>query len=343
MRRHGPVISVVICCFADERFEDVLDGVEALRHQTLPPAEIVVVVDHNPALLERVRAAVPDVRAVANREPKGSSGARNTGIASTRGEIVAFFDDDAVPEPDCLERMVAHYAGEGVVGVGGSVVAGWCTGRPRWFPEEFDWVIGCTYRGLPTRPAALRNLLGANMSFRRGALDIAGGFAAEMARTGRYPLGVDDTELCIRMRRKLPGSVLVYAPDARVRHKVPATRETWRYFRMRCFAEGLAKAALTTLSGTDESLSSERSYVVRVLPGGVARGLRDAVTGKDGAGAERSLAIIAGLLVTAAGYATGKIQALRRGTSRPQRFASPQAEPAAGRMGAEPQSERAVL
>jgi GT2 family glycosyltransferase len=92
-------ISVVIPCFADERFEDVLDCVVALRRQTLPPAEIVVVVDHNPALLERLRAAVPAVRAVANREPRGSSGARNTGIACTHRDIVAFFDDDAAPEP----------------------------------------------------------------------------------------------------------------------------------------------------------------------------------------------------------------------------------------------------
>jgi GT2 family glycosyltransferase len=342
VRRRGPAISAVICCFADERFEDVLDCVEALGHQTLPPADIAVVVDHNSALLERVRAAVPDVPVVANRESRGSSGARNTGIASTRGEIVAFFDDDAVPEPDCLERMVVHYAGDGVVGVGGSVVPAWCTGRPRWFPEEFDWVIGCTYRGLPTRPTALRNLVGANMSFRRGALDIAGGFAAEMARAGRYPLGVDDTELCIRIRQKLPDSVLVYAPEARVRHKVPATRETWRYFCTRCFAEGLAKAALTAVSGTHEGLSSERSYVVRVLPRGVARGLRNAFTGQDRAGAERSLTIIAGLLVTAAGYASGRIQVLWRGTSRP-RFACLEAQPTGGRTGAEPQSERAVL
>jgi GT2 family glycosyltransferase len=310
-------ISVVIPCFADERFEDVLDCVGALRRQTLPPSEIMVVVDNNPALLARLRAAVPDVRAVANRESRGSSGARNTGIASTRGDIVAFFDDDAAPEPDCLERLAAHYVGERVVGVGGGVVADWCTGRPRWFPPEFDWVVGCTYRGLPTRPAALRNLLGANMSFRRDALEAAGGFSADMARRGRYPLGVDDTELCVRVQRSLPGSVLVYAPEARARHKVPRARETWQYFWKRCLAEGLAKAALMAVSGPGESLSSERSYVVRVLPAGVARGVSDAVTGRDRASMERSLAIVAALLVTSAGYVIGRMRAVRPTVARP--------------------------
>jgi GT2 family glycosyltransferase len=312
MSGDGRAISVVIACFADERFEDVLDCVMALHRQTLRPEEVVVVVDHNPALLERLRAAVPEVRAVANREPRGSSGARNTGIALTHEDIVAFFDDDAAPEPDCLERLAAHYADERVVGVGGGVDADWCTGRPRWFPPEFDWVVGCTYRGLPKRPTPLRNLLGANMSFRRSALVASGGFSVDMARRGRYPLGVDDTEFCIRVQRSLPGSMLVYAPEARARHKVPRARETWRYFLTRCLAEGLAKATLMTICEPGERLSSERSYVVRVLPAGVARGLLDAVTGRNRAGVQRSFAIVTALLVTSAGYVVGRLRALGR-------------------------------
>jgi GT2 family glycosyltransferase len=310
-------ISVVIPCFADERLGDVLHCLAALGRQTIQPAETVVVVDHNPALLERLSAAAPVARTVANRGPRGSSGARNAGIASTRGEIVAFFDDDAAPEPDCLERLAAHYADERVAGVGGGVDPDWRTGRPRWFPEEFDWVVGCSYRGLPTHPAALRNLLGANMSFRRDALAAAGGFSEKMARRGATPLGVDDTELCIRLRRRLPGSVLVYAPEARARHHVPAARATWSYFWRRCLAEGRAKAALTAVSGVGESLSSERSHALRVLPVGMARGVRATATGGDRAGILRSLAILAGLLVTSAGYVLGRLDGARTGSSPP--------------------------
>jgi GT2 family glycosyltransferase len=312
MSLSAPAISVVIPCFSDERFEDVLAGAEALRRQTFPPAETVVVVDHNPALLRRLRRSLPDIRVIGSRRPRGSSGARNTGIASTRGEIVAFFDDDAAPDPECLERLAAHYADERVVGVGGGVSPGWRSARPRWFPEEFDWVVGCSYRGLPDRPAAQRNLLGAAMSFRRDALEAAGGFSAEMARTGTHPLGVDDTEACIRVRRSLPGSILLYAPEARACHRVSAARESLRYFCTRCLAEGRAKAALTSVSGLGESLSSERVYVLRVLPAGVVRGVADTVTGRDLAGVERSLAILVGLLLTTTGYVAGMLQLSRR-------------------------------
>jgi GT2 family glycosyltransferase len=321
-----PAISVVIPCFAEERFEDVLAGLDALGRQTVPPAETVVVVDHNPALLAGLRRSQPGVRVIANREHRGSSGARNTGVAATSGEIVAFFDDDAAPEADCLERLAAHYADERVAGVGGGVSPEWSSGRPRWFPEEFDWVVGCSYRGLPERPAAQRNLLGAAMSFRRLALETAGGFSAEMARTGRHPLGVDDTEACIRVRRIFPGSILLYAPEARARHRVPAARESLRYFCTRCFAEGRAKAALTTVSGWDESLCSERAYVLRVLPAGVLRGVAESVTGRDRAGVERSLAIVAGLLLTTTGYVAGMLQASWRRAVRPRRSADPAVE-----------------
>lgn len=307
MTADSPTVSVVICCYADERFWNVLAAVESVHRQTSPPAEVAVVVDHNPALLERIKAATADVLTVCNDQPKGLSGARNSGIAATRGDVVAFLDDDADAEPNWLERLLAPYADPRVAGVGGAIIPDWSTGRPSWFPDEFDWVVGCTYRGMPVERAAVRNLIGANMSFRRDVFAAAGGFDVGMGRTGSYPLGNDDTEFSIRARRALPGHVLLYEPQARVWHRVPAQRATWRYFSMRCYAEGLAKAALTTVSGSVDGLSSERAYAARTLPRGVARCLRDALAG-DHAGARRSLTIVAGLVITSSAYARGKLQ-----------------------------------
>src|SRR5205085_2959822 len=104
------------------------------------------------------------------------SGSRNSGVTVCRGEIVVFLDDDAVAAPDWLERLLQGYAEPQVVAVGGSIEPVWEEGRPRWFPPEFDWVVGGTYLGLPTATAQLRNLLGCNMSFRRSVLLEAGGF-----------------------------------------------------------------------------------------------------------------------------------------------------------------------
>jgi glycosyltransferase involved in cell wall biosynthesis len=296
--------SVVICAFADERWDALVAAVASVQRQTAPAREVIVVADHNEALLERARRELRDVTVVANDNARGLSGARNTGVALASGDVVAFLDDDAAAAPDWLEHLAAAYADESVLGVGGAIEARWLEGRPRSFPAEFEWVVGCTYAGMPTTASPVRNLIGANMSLRRDVLARAGGFRSDMGRIGRRPLGCEETELCIRAARLIPGGVFLYEPRARVAHLVPASRTTWRYFRSRCYSEGLSKARVAALSGRADGLSSERAYATRTLPSGVARGLADARRG-DVAGLARASAIAFGLAMTAAGYCAG--------------------------------------
>jgi glycosyltransferase involved in cell wall biosynthesis len=240
------------------------------------------------------------------------SGARNSGVAAARGSVVAFLDDDAVAAPDWLERLATAYLDERVLGVGGEIEPVWETGRPRWFPVEFGWVVGCTFRGLPERTSVVRNPIGANMSFRRELFETVGGFRSGFGRVGTRPLGCEETEWCIRAQRRRPDGVMLYEPRARVAHRVTASRVRWRYFTSRCYAEGLSKALVAQVAGKRDALASERSYVARTLPRGIARGLADAGRG-DPAGLARAGAIVVGLSVTAAGYLVGR--AGRAGTA----------------------------
>jgi GT2 family glycosyltransferase len=299
-----PTVSVVICSYSDERWHHLVEAVRSVRAQTTPALELIVAVDHNGALLDRVRRELPDVVAVENREQRGLSGARNSGLAATRAEVVAFLDDDAAAEPDWLAWLVAPYADPAVIGVGGTVLPSWTEGRPSGFPAEFQWVVGCSYAGQPDEPQPVRNLIGANMSIRRSVFAQVGGFSAGIGRVGTLPVGCEETELCIRARQRNPGAEFVLEPRARVRHAVPAARATWSYFRSRCIAEGLSKAQVAALAGARDGLSSERSYVARTLPAGVARGLRDALRG-DASGLVRAAGIVAGLLLTSTGYLLG--------------------------------------
>ena len=319
--------SVVICVYTEDRWEDILAAVDSVRTQSLPALETLLVVDHNPALLDRLSeeykefgahggsaAEGEEVRVLANAGPRGLSAGRNTGIAVARGEFVAFLDDDAVAERDWLRYFAEGYDDPRVMAVGGRTTAAWASGRrPRWFPEEFDWVVGCTYRGLPPGKVRVRNVLGGNASFRRGAFDASGGFATGIGRDGdKRPLGCEETELCIRLAEALPEAVLLIDDRAVIHHKVPAVRERFAYFRTRSYAEGLSKALVARSVGAGKGLESERRYTTRVLPAGVVRGLRDAVLGRPG-GAGRAGAIVAGVAAAAGGYAVGSARA-RRGT-----------------------------
>ncbi len=136
-------------------------------------------------------------------------------------------------------------------------------------------------------------------------------------------MGCEETELCIRAQQHWPDKFFLYEPEARIHHHIPAVRGKWRYFRSRCYAEGISKAAVTRYVGAQGGLAAERSYTLRTLPRGVWKGIMDTLRG-DITGCQRAGAIIAGLFITTTGYVVGTIS---------QRIASGKKAPAPGEEG----------
>ncbi len=318
MTQTADSISVVLCTYSEERWNDLTIAVESVQQQTLQPEEIIIVIDHNPELLKRVREHISDVTVIENKQAKGLSGARNSGVMVAQSEIVAFLDDDAYASQNWIECLATSYMNPHVVGVGGKIEPQWPEEQPFWFPEEFNWVVGCSYRGLPTENAAVRNLLGANMSIRRDVITTVYGFREsfgwnrrkETRQTGfkllAQQIGNEETELCIRTTHQLPESIWLYAPAASIQHRVSVPRTSWAYFLRRCYSEGQGKALLVSLHGSPKSLAAERSYTFHTLPQGILRGITDAFLHHDLTGLARSTAIILGLGTTIAGYLVGK-------------------------------------
>jgi GT2 family glycosyltransferase len=301
-------LSVVICAYTDERWPDLRAAVASVRDQEEPPGEIVVVIDHNPQLLDRARAGLGDgVTVVPNAEVRGLSGGRNTGTAVATGAVVAFLDDDATARPDWTRHLLAPYTDPAVLGVGGRVEPAWDEARPPWLPEEFDWVVGCTYAGHRDEPGPVRNVIGANMSVRRDVLESIGGFHHSLGRTADVPAGCEETELFIRATQRFPGGTVWYEPRAVVSHRVPATRATSRYFRSRCYAEGISKTRISRLVGSRDGLASERAYTTRTLPKAVVRELRAAARTRDRDALARAGTLVTGVATTAAGFASAKV------------------------------------
>lgn len=301
--------SVIICAHTEKRWDDLLEAVESVQHQSLPAHQVIVVIDHNPTLFERAKAAFKAIEIIENQEARGLSGARNTGMARANGEFIAFMDDDAVAQSDWLEKLAEGYQNETIAGVGGFIEAQWLAGRPKWFPIEFDWVMGCSYRGLPEVTSPVRNMIGCNMSFRRAIIESVGNFSHEVGRVGNAATGDEETELCIRIRQKYPQMQLLHKPDARVKHKVPAERTNWAYFRRRCSSEGRSKAVLSRMVGANDGLASERAYTLKILPTGVLKGLGDTLKG-DFSGLGRAGAIVLGFSATALSYAWVRLSLL---------------------------------
>lgn len=310
-------ISAVICAYTDARRELLDNSIEAVLAQLRPGDQLVVVIDYNDELLDRVSAQYGDrATVVPNRNDRGICGARNAGIEASTGDVVGFVDDDARIQPGWLERLRDDYRDPVVTGVGGNAQPVWPTERPAWFPVEFDWVVGCSHKGLPVEPAPVRNLLGCNMSFRRDALTGVGGFNPDIGQTGSNLMRCDETELCIRINQNTPSAVLLLDPEVKVRHWVSEDRTTFKYFLRRCFWEGYSKQQLSSMVGSSDALSTESRYTLTVLPVAVVRGLLASATtpGQRLAHLSQTGALVVGFAATVYGYVYSlvKTRVLRR-------------------------------
>lgn len=297
--------SVVVCVYTEKRLPQIRGALDSIFRQTMPPSQLIVVADHNPALRDRLAAEHLDLEVVSNKFQKGLSGARNTGVEYAEGDVVVFLDDDARAHPQWLETLLAPYDDGSVLGVGGLVLADWgSSGRPAWLPEEFLWVVGCSYQGLPEAKAEVRNPVGANMSFRRSAFDRAGLFDSSVGRTfaSSRPLGCEETEFSIRLRQLSPRARIIYEPLAVVYHHVEVSRASWRYFLSRCYAEGCSKARVSQLSGASVALSSEKSYVTHTVIRAMRRELGGLFRRTRRGSMDRLIALFLGVMSATAGY-----------------------------------------
>lgn len=336
----APTTSVVVCAYTLERWDELTAALHAAADQH--PDQLLLVVDHNDELKARatneLTGRVAGLTVLANERRQGLSGARNTAIDAATSEVVVFLDDDATPRPGWLAALRAPYDDPAVIAVGGAARPVWPSDRPVTLPSrtteegagaesgtagwgELDWVVGCSYAGLPTGRQEVRNLMGCNMSFRREVFSRVGGFSEDLGRVGRTPLGCEETELCIRARQAHPTGEptprIVFEPLAQVRHHVSPDRLSWSYLLHRGWAEGISKAAVATMVGSSDATATERRYVAQILPHGVARQLR-AVRTDGPSAALGALAIVLVLLATAAGFARGRVS-LAVATARRQR------------------------
>jgi GT2 family glycosyltransferase len=304
--RHASA-SIVITCFTERRWLQLVAAIDSAIGQTLTAREVIVVVDGNDKLLSRVGQRWPQIRVMANRFDRGASGARNTGAFAARSPVVAFLDDDTEADPKWLELLVQCFEDDSVVGVGGGVSPAWVGRQPTWFPDEFAWVVGASYRGLHDDIAEVRNVWAENMAVRTERFLAVGGFRLGFGKVGTRS-SPEDTDLCIRMASD--GGRWLYVPAAQVAHHVPAERSTFGFFLRRCFSEGVGKAALARLV-TSESLSTERDYLRQVIPHAFYRELQEAVISRRLPPAARACAMVAGLTSAAAGYARGQLLTTR--------------------------------
>ncbi len=227
--------SIVVCTY--NRADSLRETLAALCAQEAPEGceWEVVVVDNNSS--DHTRAVAEDVQRICGRvryefeAEQGLSHARNRGIASARGEIILFTDDDVLPEKDWLQLTLSGMTQYAADACGGYIAPIWEIPPPEWLTERFYGFLAVrTERNddyLVTSPAQAP--FGANMAFRRSVFDKVGLFDTSRGRKGNVLASGEDGEMFERILGA--GLKAVFLGQSRVHHKVESFRLTKRYFR----------------------------------------------------------------------------------------------------------------
>jgi glycosyltransferase involved in cell wall biosynthesis len=260
-------VSVVICTYAMDRYDVFSECVDSALAQTYDPLEVVIVVDGNDEVFERVRAdygGLDDVVLHCNDANQGISHSRTHGAELASGEVVAFIDDDAVAEKDWVAELTRVYDETDAIAVGGHVAPDWVTEKPDFFPEEFYWLVGCDERGMGEHMEELRNTYGSNISFRRDVFLSVGGYDENTGRHGDKHIQAHEAPVCIRMANKY-GKGVIYNTDAVVHHKLFDYRGDFHWLVFRSFWQGYSKRIMDLL--LPEAKGDKNEYLQQLLLG----------------------------------------------------------------------------
>ena len=250
-----PRVSVIVCSYNGSRtIRDCLEGISTL---TYPNYEVIVVDDGSTDDTAQIASHYP-VRLI--RTPnEGLSNARNLGLKEAMGEIVAYLDDDAWPDPDWLTHLVRTFRhSEQHVGVGGPNIA----------PRNSGIIADCVANA-PGGPCHVlltdkvaEHIPGCNMAFRKEALETIGGFDGQFRTAG------DDVDICWRLQAR--GGTIGFNAAAMVWHH---RRSSIRAYLQQQRGYGKAEALLERKWPEKYSVSGNACWEGRIYGRGLLRAL----------------------------------------------------------------------
>lgn len=301
----SPHVTVILTAYDPDRFADINEGVESILTGTYAARDVIVIVDGQEQLSDRLKEiweTQTDVTVISNDENVGAARSRNKAVKQARGEIVAFFDDDAVADKEWLSELVRCYTEHDAIAAGGQMEPIWLAGQPEFLPAEFYWLIGVTYAGFPEEITEVRNTFASNLSVKKSVFEEIGGFNSEIGPKGGSLLQSAETDFCARLAAET-GNEVLYNPDAKVGHKVYEFRTDPLFLLKRAFWQGVSKRGMQVYS--DSKLDSETDYLRQLVTSAIPLRLKHILVGERVKSAKQLVFLILATACVGCGFLYG--------------------------------------
>jgi glycosyltransferase involved in cell wall biosynthesis len=263
------ILSIIICTYNREEF--IGKTLEHVARQSLDASRYEAIVvnnnstDRTESICQEFISKHPEsnIRHVVEKQ-QGHSYARNRGIAESRGELIAYIDDDAFVREDFAENIISFFQKmPEAQAIGGKVIPVYQAESPAWMTPYLLPLVSALDMGEKPRPFPGRKFpIGANVTFRKSVFDRYGTFNVKLGRIGSGLMGGDEKEMIYRLKKE--GEQIWYVPNVVVEHIIPPKRLQMDYIQG--LAEGVGKSETQRLKGAplSEKLSRLLDELIKI-------------------------------------------------------------------------------
>ena len=268
------MVSVIVCTFNRVKYLPIC--LEKLANQTVSSSKYEIIIIDNNSTDESGAACelFIDMHKTLNVHyflelKQGHTYSRNRGIAESKGEILAFIDDDAFVEVNYIENINKAFSNLEIVALGGKITPHYESGNPPvWMSKYLLPLVAALDMGEHKQYFRKGKFpIGANMAFRKNVFQNFGWFNIELGRRGSKGLeGGDEKDIFLKLHKS--GAKILYDPNIKVTHIIPESRLQLAYIKG--LAIGVGSSERKRLKSTDIFQKSKKILSELIKIGGTA-------------------------------------------------------------------------
>ena len=269
------MISVIVCTYNRVKYLRIC--LEKLAIQTANSSEYeIIVIDNNST--DGTKLACESFIKIHKKLnvnyflelEEGHTYSRNRGIIESKGEYLAFIDDDAFVDVDYIENIKKAFSTYNIAALGGKITPRYESGNPPvWMSKYLLPLVAALDMGQNKRYFNKGKYpIGANMAFKKNVFQNLGLFNIDLGRRGSKGLeGGDEKDIFLKLHKS--GAKVLYDPDVKVTHIIPESRLKLTYIKGLAVGVGSSERKRLKHTGIYQQTYKILSELIKIAGTGV--------------------------------------------------------------------------